>query len=48
MRFHLQASLGMIFRALASPLPLRHEPDWVFDQVKDPTTLEWPDEKRPN
>lgn len=46
-RFHLQASLGMIFRALASPLPLRHEPEWVFDQVKDPTTLEWPDERRP-
>ena len=47
-RFHLQASLGMIFRALASPLALRHEPEWVFDQVKDPTTLEWPDEKRPD
>ena len=46
-RFHLHASLGLIFRALASPMSLRQEPDWVFDQVKDPTTLEWPDEKRP-
>jgi quercetin dioxygenase-like cupin family protein len=47
-RFHLQASLGMIWRALASPLELKLEPEWVFDQVKDPTTLEWPDEKRPD
>lgn len=46
-RMHMDRSFGMIAKALALPLELKLEPDWVFDLVKDPTTLHWPDEKRP-
>lgn len=47
-RMHMEQTVGSIQRAVAIPLELKQEPAWVFDRVKDPTTLEWPDEERPD